>query len=104
MNSRVFLSGFEYTATTLAHRPAYALWPRRAHAGPVRHAGPSAAAHNDRLVIVHSGSSSWAWSMTAAPALLTISSWESVPPEQPIAPIIIPCSISGTHPLQPSPW
>jgi hypothetical protein len=28
--------------------------------------------------------------ITAAPALLTTSSWESVPPEQPIAPIIAP--------------
>ena len=33
----------------------------------------------------------WSWLITAAPALLTISSWESVPPEQPIAPIIAPC-------------
>jgi hypothetical protein len=31
--------------------------------------------------------------MTAAPAWLTTSSWESVPPEQPIAPIITPFSI-----------
>jgi hypothetical protein len=36
--------------------------------------------------------------INAAPALLTISSWESAPPEQPIAPIIIPCSISGMPP------
>ncbi len=38
------------------------------------------------------------WSITAAPALLTTSSCESVPPEQPIAPIILPCSISGMPP------
>jgi hypothetical protein len=30
------------------------------------------------------------WLMTTAPALLTTSSWESVPPEQPIARIITP--------------
>jgi hypothetical protein len=36
--------------------------------------------------------------ITAAPALLTTSSWESVPPEQPIAPIITPWSISGIPP------
>src|SRR4051794_36006810 len=35
---------------------------------------------------------------TAAPALLTISSCESVPPEQPIAPMITPSSISGMPP------
>jgi hypothetical protein len=35
------------------------------------------------------------WSIAAAPALLTISSWESVPPEQPIAPIITPRSFSA---------
>src|ERR1700722_5266315 len=35
------------------------------------------------------------WLITAAPASLTISSWESVPPEQPIAPMIEPFSISG---------
>jgi hypothetical protein len=37
--------------------------------------------------------------ITAAPALLTISSWESVPPETPIAPMIEPFSISGMPPL-----
>ena len=38
------------------------------------------------------------WLITAAPALLTTSSWESVPPEQPIAPMIAPCSMSGMPP------
>jgi hypothetical protein len=38
------------------------------------------------------------WLTTAAPALLTTSSCESAPPEQPIAPIILPCSISGMPP------
>jgi hypothetical protein len=38
------------------------------------------------------------WLITAAPALLTISSWESVPPETPIAPMIEPFSISGMPP------
>jgi hypothetical protein len=33
----------------------------------------------------------------AAPASLTTWSWESVPPEQPIAPIITFWSISGYH-------
>jgi hypothetical protein len=36
--------------------------------------------------------------ITAAPALLTNSSCESVPPEQPIAPTILPCSMSGMPP------
>jgi hypothetical protein len=35
------------------------------------------------------------WLMTAAPALLTTSSWESVPPEQPIAPMMTPRSTKG---------
>ena len=38
------------------------------------------------------------YAMRAAPALLTTSSCESVPPEQPIAPIITPWSISGIPP------
>jgi hypothetical protein len=36
--------------------------------------------------------------ITDAPALLTTSSCESVPPEQPIAPTILPCSINGMPP------
>jgi hypothetical protein len=36
--------------------------------------------------------------ITAAPALLTTSSCESVPPEHPMAPTILPCSISGMPP------
>jgi putative oxidoreductase len=38
------------------------------------------------------------WLITATPASLTISSWESVPPEQPTAPIMPPWSISGIPP------
>src|SRR4051794_606931 len=37
---------------------------------------------------------------TAAPALLTTSSCESVPPEQPMAPIILPFSMSGIPPRE----
>src|SRR5262245_46344409 len=38
--------------------------------------------------------------MAATPALHTTSSCESVPPEQPIAPINFPCSISGIPPRE----
>ncbi len=38
------------------------------------------------------------YSMSASAALQAISSWESVPPEQPIAPINLPLSISGRPP------
>ena len=38
--------------------------------------------------------------MPLAPAVQTASSWEPVPPEQPIAPMILPSSIKGIPPRE----
>ena len=60
---------------------------------PSRHrSAPTHSRDMDQLFLVGSRL------MTAAPASATTSSWESVPPEQPIAPIITPRSIRGMPP------